>query len=496
MRLVSSAAQVRELDRRIIEELGLPGIALMELASRAVAEVVLAHAEAEARRGVLVVCGAGNNGGDGFGVARWLHGWGFPVRLLVTKEPARGDALVMRRLCQRLGIPEVDALEPAGLLIDAVFGTGLDRPVSGGLTALFRAMEAHPAPVLAVDLPSGLSADTGAVLGAAVPAAHTVTFGRLKPAFFTKAGARLSGRVHLADIGLEAAPGARDLALGEVPEPADLAPVVPRRAPTTHKTREGHLLVVAGSTWMAGAAVLACRGALAAGVGLVTLLAPRGAHSRLGALPPEAMLLDGGPGDLLDASNWEGDGPDLSRFHAVAAGPGLAGGIGLPAATARWLEGVWRGFPGAVVFDADALPWAVGPGPGPRLITPHPGEAARLLGCGAHEVEADRFGAVGRLARDRTALLKGRWTLVADPAGRISINPTGSPVLASGGTGDVLTGVSGALLARGLSARDAARLAVWVHGRAGERLEQRRLQGWTAGDVALEIPAALSELTA
>src|SRR5690606_939227 len=192
--------------------------------------------------------------------------------------------------------------------------------------------------------------------------------------------ARLAGRVVVADIGLGAAPGAAELAVAEVPDPADLAPLVPLRAPHTHKTRAGRLLVVAGSTWMAGAAALVCRGALAAGAGLVTLLAPRGAHPRLAALPPEAMLLDGGPGDVLGASALAG--LDAGRFDAVAAGPGLGGGVRLPSDTADALRRLWRGFEGAVVYDADALPCAEGEGRGPRLVTPHAGEAARMLGCG------------------------------------------------------------------------------------------------------------------
>lgn len=494
MRLVSTAAQVRELDRRLIEEAGLPGVALMELASRAVAACIVEHFPDAVRRGVLVVCGGGNNGGDGYGVARWLRGWGHPVRLLSLSPRSRGDAAVMRAICARLGIPEVAALEPAGLLVDAVLGTGLDRPVQGELAERLRAMAAHGAPVVSVDLPSGLSTDTGEVLGVAVPAALTVTLGRLKPAFFTDTGARLAGRVEVADIGLEVVPGARELTVAEVPEAADLAPLVPLRAPHTHKTREGRLLVVAGSTWMAGAAVLACRGALAAGTGLVTLLAPRGAHARLAALPPEIMLADGGPGDVLDAACAEVAGLDPGRFDALAVGPGLGGGQPLPEATGAWLRRLWQTFEGGLVYDADALPFAGEGGPGRRLVTPHAGEAARLLGCEVAQVEADRFAAVRRLATGRAALLKGPATLIAAPEGPISVNTTGSPVLATGGTGDVLTGVLGGLLARGLSARDAGRLGAWVHGRAARRLEARGPLGWTAGDVAAEISAAWAEL--
>lgn len=493
MKLVSSAAQVRELDRRVIQDLGVPGVALMELASRAVAEQIARHHETEARRGVLVVCGGGNNGGDGYGVARWLHGWGFPVEVLSLEEQSRGDAAVLRAVCARMGLLSTPrgglGDRRAGLLVDAVFGTGLDRKVTGHYAEILRMMRDHPAPVVAVDIPSGLSADTGQVLGVCVPAVRTVTFGRLKPGLLFGPGARHAGVVEVADIGLQAAPGAEELAVAEIPEPSDLAGLVPRRQTDTHKTREGKLLVIAGSTWMAGAAVLACQGALAAGVGLVTLLAPRGALPRLAALPPEVMLLDGGEGDVLS-----GEEPDLTRFDALAVGPGLGGGAPLPEETQRWLQGIWASVEKPAVFDADALVSTRGVSAGPRVITPHPGEAARMLHQEVEAVEADRLSAARDLARGRVALLKGPRTLVAAPGHRTSVNPTGNAILASGGTGDVLTGLVGGLLARGLTPRDAARVGAWVHGRAADLLAAERSHGWTSQDVARALPEAFRRL--
>jgi len=488
VRPVSTAAQVREMDRRVIEDLGVPGVALMEVAAREVAVAIRERHADEARRGVVVACGAGNNGGDGYAVARWLHGWGFPVSVWALTHDLRGDAATMREACRRVGVPFVDGLGAAGLIVDAVFGTGLSREVTGAWHDAIGAIVAHPAPVVAVDLPSGLHADTGAVLGIAVRATTTVTFGRLKPGLLAEPGADLAGHVVVADIGLEVAGGD---AVAGVPDVADLAPLWPRRAAGDHKTRAGHLLVVAGSVPMAGAAVLACRGALAAGVGLCTLVAARATLPRLAALPPEVMVLISGEERLEPLSGA------LSRFTALAAGPGLGGGGALDPALGRWLAHVWESTRLPVVFDADALPSALGGAPGARVITPHPGEAARRLGVSAADVQADRFGAAARLATDGvTALLKGRHTLVATEGQPIAVNPTNAAVLATGGSGDVLTGVIGALLARGVSARDAARLGAWVHGRAGERLAARRPEGWTADDIAGAVPDAVGDLLA
>jgi NAD(P)H-hydrate epimerase len=488
MKLVSTAAQVREMDRRVIEGLGLPGIALMETASRSVARAIARRHRAEAEQGVVVVCGGGNNGGDGYACARWLHGWGLPVQVYPLKEQLSGDAAINRDACKRLGVPFTDGLGKAGLLVDAVFGTGLDRPVGGRYRGVIEAMTGHPAPVVAVDLPSGIHADTGAVLGVAVPCVTTVTFGRLKLGLLGEPGADYAGAVEVADIGIE--DGSAE-AIAEIPEPEDLAPLWPRRAPSDHKTRSGHLLVVAGSEAMTGAAILACRGALAAGVGLLTVVGCRGMLSRLAGLPPEAMMVVSGDG----ARSEPVPAKVLERHTAVAAGPGLGAGGPLVGTMGDWLQHLWETSGLPLVYDADALPHTQGGSAAPRLITPHPGEAGRLLGASVHEVQADRFTAARQLASDgKVALLKGRNSLVAAERARISVNAANSPVLGTGGSGDVLTGVLGALLARGVSARDAARLGAWVHGRAAQLLEAQRSQGWTTADVAAAIPVAIEEL--
>ena len=479
---VGTGAQLRSRDAAVIGEVGVPGVALMELASHGLARAIVEHHGQAAREGVVVVCGPGNNGGDGYGAARWLHAWGVPVSLLSLVPTSHGDADIMRRAAKQAGVPEVGDAASAGVWVDALFGTGLTRPLQGRSAALVQAMNRDPAPVVAADIPSGIHADTGAVLGCAVVAATTVTFGVRKLGFHGEPGASHVGRIEVVDIGLGAAPGPW---AAEIPEAADLR--WPARDASDHKTRSGHLLVVAGSTAMAGAAVLCCRGALAAGAGLVTLATPRGALARLGGLPPEVMVVVSGEGHRL-TSVPEG------RWTAIVAGPGLGGGVGLTANAKEALATLWADAPAPVLFDADALPAALGVAAGPRLITPHPGEAGRILGRGTATVQADRFTAAEELAIGCVALLKGRNTLIAEAGRPLSINPTGGPVLATGGSGDVLAGVAGALLARGLTARDAARSAAWVHGRAGDRLAARRQQGWTASDVAHAIPDAVADL--
>ncbi|MBX2797978.1 MAG: NAD(P)H-hydrate dehydratase [Myxococcales bacterium] len=481
---VSSAAQVRELDRRMIEDVGLPGIALMEVASLGVARSILAQHRARAARGTVVACGAGNNGGDGWAVARWLAHWGLPVKVWPVAPPKTADARIMADVARKLGVGEVSGPGDASLLVDAVFGTGLSRPVEGRAAEALAQIRDHGAPVVALDVPSGLDADRGVVLGVCAPAVRTVTIGRLKPGLL--AAPELAGVVQLVDIGLEAVATAADHVAEQV-EAADLAPLWPRRGQTDHKHRSGHLLVVAGSAAMAGAAELVCRGALAAGAGLITLWADPRAADRLGRLPPEVMVRpEADPSGLVRAA--EG-------FQAVAAGPGLAGGQPLTAAWSQALTTLWRECEAPVVFDADALPCAgVGGDPERRVLTPHPGEAGRLLGTSSGQVQGDRLAAVRQLAERGTALLKGHATAIASGTGAVSLNPTGAPALGTAGSGDVLTGIVGALLARGCGAADAARLGAWAHGRAGEILTSRQAEGVRASQIAQVLPEAVGEL--
>ena len=487
MRRVCTAEQVRALDHAVIHGLGVPGAALMETASRGVALAIRRHHLDAARRGTVVVCGGGNNGGDGYAVARWLHGWGIDTAIWSLSPRSSGDAAPMRAAALALGIPEVEGVEGAGLVVDAIFGTGLTRDVSGEPAGAIRAITACGSPVVAVDLPSGLCSDTGAVRGVAVRADRTVTFGYLKLGLLGEPGADHAGVIDVVDIGLDAADPDALLgpALAEVPDFADdLAGLWPVRGGGDHKGRSGHLAVVAGSRAMAGAAILACRGALACGVGLLTLVTAAEAYPRLADLPPEVMVVVADDATLQRL-------PEIREPTAWVVGPGLGGGEPLTAQASATLEEIWRTRTAPAVFDADALACVGGAPGGPRVITPHPGEAGRLLGSSSGAVQADRFRAARALARPGVVgLLKGRNTLISTPDRPISVNPTGGPVLATGGSGDVLAGMIGALLARGLGTWDATRVGAWLHGAAGDWLAERA-GPHTATDIAAAVPAVL-----
>lgn len=489
MKWVTSSQGMQEIEQDAIERIGLPGICLMENAAKAVAMAIHRHHPASARCGVVVVCGAGNNGGDGYAVARWLQALGYPVSIWSLSTESNGDAAEMRAIATRCGIPTVTGLSGAALIVDAIFGIGLSREVTGRYAEVIGSINQHPSPVVAIDLPSGILANTGQPYGCAIRATRTVTFQHLKPCHVTAPGTDFCGTTEVVELGLS---GGVSSFCGEIPEHTDLCDLWPVREKGAHKNQCGNLLIIAGSLSMAGAGVLAAMGALASGAGLVTLAAPRGALVRLAQLPPEVMLIESGEGDRLTPL------PDAAfdRRTAVLAGPGLGGGYGdLPRKTAQWLRELWSSSSLPLVYDADALT-CIGPcTTGIRAITPHPGEAGRILGCSPADIQRDRFEAANRLAALRcTALLKGPHTLVAHPGHPVSVNTTGNQILATAGSGDVLAGMVAALLAQGIDSRDACRLAAHVHGSAADRLRGIRTNGWVAGDVCREVPAAVDAL--
>ncbi len=456
---VCTAARVRAQDAAVIDVLGVPGRVLMEVAGRGIAEAI--HARWPGRA-ACVVCGSGNNGGDGYVVARWLALWGHPVTVWPVLPPRSADCVANAALCAVLDIPTVRGPGDADVLVDALLGTGQDRPPAGPLARAVATMRDHASPVVAIDLPTGLHADTGQRLGEVAPAALTVTLGRWKPGLLQAPGRDLAGDVLLVDIGLDLAPDAG--ADAWIVEAADVAGWLPTDGASDAKWDRGHVAVRAGG----GAAVLAAHGAFRGRPGLVTVLAPREEWGRLHGLWPEVILA-------------EPDALDPRRHDALVLGPGL----GLAAADeVRRLCATWAG---PAVLDADALTIlaATDPAPaqaGPRVLTPHAAEAARLLGTSRRAVDSDRLGTLARLARWGTPLLKGPGTLVGAPEGP-RFNPTGSAALATAGTGDVLAGLVGAFLARGIAPADAASAAALVHGRAGEQLPP----GATASDLVTAL---------
>lgn len=490
---VSTAAQVRALDQRAIRDLGIPGPVLMENAGRLATQVLLARHPDAARRGVRVLCGRGNNGGDGWVMARHLALEGVPVRVASLEGRMSDDCALNRGICERMGVPIQDDWQPhddlggggTGLLVDALLGTGLASELRGTVAAWVERANASGLPILAVDLPTGLNADSGAALGAAVRATTTVTFGRLKAGLLLEPGPDYCGAVVLADIGLEAAghliahavpqPASDTGAQLLVPEPSDIAAWLPRRSGGAHKGSSGHLAVVAGSGEKAGAGVLTCNAAIRSGVGLVTLFVPRQVWGRLGALRPEVMVEDV-------------ESLEPGSFSALAVGPG----VGTEPAVVKRCRWLWSSAAVPAVFDADGLNALVGafePSSSPRLITPHPGEAARLLELGVADVQRDRLGCLQALSRVAPTLLKGRHTLVSGSPP--TVNPTGGPALATAGSGDVLTGLVGALLARGLPVPLAACAAAFIHGYAGELCGSQLI---VAGDLVAQLPRAFESV--
>ena len=479
MRPVLTPAEAAALDRSSAAR-GVPTLELMERAGRAVARAAAGLLGGTAGRRALVVCGKGNNGGDGLVAARYLARWGVrtAVLLVAREEDLRGPAAAnLARLAEvdvrvrpwSLGEGERE-LARAQVAIDAIFGTGFRGRPEGPAAEAIGALERSDVPVVAVDVPSGVDGESGSVAGPAVRAAVTVTFGAEKPGTVFPPGAERAGVVEVADIGFPPDLLRSDLL---VVEEHDVATLLPSRPLQAHKRSSGVVLVVAGSRRMTGAARLVAEGALRAGAGLVTVAGPEEvlAPARAALAAPTYLPLPATAEGTAAAAGLDALLADLERFDAVAVGPGLT----THPETVRLVEGLVRRSPVPLVADADALNAFAGRAgdlaarKAPLVATPHAGEAARLAGGSATDVEADRVGWARKLAAAARAvvLLKGPRTLVASPEGEVRVNPTGGPALATGGTGDVLAGAIAAYLARGLPPADAATAAAYVHGLAG-----------------------------
>ncbi len=503
MRQVLTPAEAGALDRAT-QGRGISAATLMENAGRAVADAAVRLAGGTYGRRVVAVCGKGNNGGDGLVAARYLDAWGLRVTAVTLargeqlREPAASN--LERLVHTGVRVRPVGVLgrelARADVVVDAVFGTGFRGVPEGETAAAISAMDDAGAPVVAVDIPSGVEGETGVVQGVAVRADLTVTFGAPKPGVVLLPGAELAGVVEVADIGFPTDLIRSDLA---VVEGSDVARWLPRRSIETHKRAAGYAVVIGGSRLMTGAAILMAHAAYRAGAGLVAAAVPDGILPVVQGAVREAVFA---PLPQTDAGTVAGGSERLERVlgeaGAVAIGPGMT----TDERTAAWIRGMLARSEVPVVLDADGLNAFAGRADelaerGAELVlTPHAGEFARLVGVPTGEVEADRVGHVRKLAARARAvvLLKGTRTLVGTPEGEVRINPTGGPFLASGGTGDVLTGMIAALLARGLPPADAASAAAFVHGVAGSLAARERGDGTTAGDVLERIPEAQREV--
>jgi NAD(P)H-hydrate epimerase len=485
---IASAAQCREIDRRSTEEFGVPSLQLMENAGAAVWKVA-----SEYSGPVFVLCGPGNNGGDGFVVARLAQEAGRDVTVFCTVDKAalKGDAAIMADLYEGpiLGsdpkaVPQAfEMMAEKGIIIDAILGIGANRKLDRDLAYLCAIAIASAAPVIAVDVPSGIHCDTGQELGGVIKADKTVTFEVLKPCFFQPNGREAAGEVIVANIGF--AHQALEIpALGVTMDDEWARQMMPERLPDAHKVSAGRLLVCAGSDPMPGAAVLCVEAAYRAGAGMVQLAAPESVCQVVLAKRPETLLvkLDGSGSDpekVIKASE---------RADAALFGPGLGDADAL-------LSDTWANWKLPTCLDADALN-AVSRGVSPPegvVMTPHTGELSRLIGESSEEIESHRFESASAAASqfDSTVLLKGPNSITAHPIGPLIINTTGNPGMATAGMGDVLAGVIGALLAQGLVPRKAAALGAYWHGLAGDICAEKiGPVGYTAFDVAMALPEA------
>lgn len=472
-----TAAQVRSIDRHAIDVLGIPGFELMQRAAAAAFASLRRHWP-HARR-LLLLAGSGNNGGDAFLLGALALREGFAIEAIAAAPASGGDAERARAAFVAAGgrviAADIDApLPDADVCVDGLFGTGLSRPVEGISAALIRRLADAARPVLALDIPSGLDANTGTWLGVAVRADVTISFVAWKRGLFTADAADLCGALELATLDLPDAAYAQTEADAELLDGSIDALLAPRRH-NVNKGSFGHVLVVGGDHGMGGAVRLSGEAALRCGAGLVSI-ATRAEHvTALNAARPELMAHSVAGADALAAP--------LSRATVVAIGPGLGqaawGGALFDAAVAAGR---------ALVVDADALnrlakiPCTL---PAGSVLTPHPGEAARLLGCTVAEIQSDRFAAARELAKRHAAVvvLKGAGSLIADARGRVSVCRWGNPGMASAGLGDVLTGVVAALLAQGLDAWSAARLGVALHARAGDLAAAEGQRGLIASDL-------------
>ena len=472
------AAQVRELDRAAIEVHGIPGAELMQRAGRAAYRLLREHWPNA--RDITVVCGVGNNGGDGYVLARHARMDGLSIRVLQLGDQDRlqGDARAMSIAYAEAG-GHVDPFEGlpqrTDVIVDAILGTGLEREVAGTWAKAICAINAHPAPVFAIDVPSGLHSDLGQILGVAVRAQATISFIGLKQGMFTGAGADCCGEIRFDALHIPAVVYSREVLSARRLDRARRCGLLGRRPRSSNKGSFGHVLVVGGAPGYSGAARLAGEGALRTGAGLVTVATHPDHAAYLNIARPELMCPGvSGPSDLE---------PLLERATVIAVGPGLGQGAWGQGLLGRILKSELP-----LVVDADALN-LLAESPHTRddwVLTPHPGEAARLLGIETKAVQADRFASVRRLQErfGGVAVLKGAGTLISGPSHKPpGVCDVGNPGMATAGTGDVLTGMIAALIAQGLGPEDAACSGVCLHAAAGDAAAESGERGLLASDL-------------
>ena len=513
-----STKEMRELDRATIADFGVPGETLMERAGRGVADVVddLSRVSGFKGSSVRLFAGKGNNGGDVFCCARLLAEMDHRVDVWLAGDRGKvtGDALRHLELMRAAGINVQEVSTPAdwedmlanavggeGMIVDGILGTGIKGPARGVAAGAIQYINAlsQSGPVVSVDIPSGLNSDTGEAAGDTVRADVTVTLAFPKRGLLESCALEYIGNVEVIDIGIPETlsdPLQSDL---DLVTPDDLRPLLPKRSRTSHKGTYGHLLIVSGAQGYAGALVLASGAAARSGAGLVSALAPASIASTVVTAVPEVMVHPAAETVVgsLAASCLDDWNRKLEDHEGILLGPGMT----THEDTAAIVRDVLARWEGPLVLDADALnvldAQTIRQSRSRLVITPHPGELARLLGCSAADIQADRFGAAREAvnALGCVVVLKGAGTIVATEDHALCVNLTGNPGMARGGMGDVLAGLLAGLMVQGVSPRDAARLAVFLHGRAADRVAWSTSQaGMKAGDVADALAGAFGEL--
>jgi len=512
---LATPQQMSAIDMYTINNIGIPGILLMENAASAVAEEAVAMLQGCKNKRVLVLAGRGNNGGDAFAVARRLHLKGINVHVYVTgsKEGISGDALTNLNILGNIGInvneiksdADIDELRAvmadSDLIIDGIFGTGLSREISGMPGTVIDEVNQSCKPVLSIDIPSGIDGATGRIMGTSIKADTTVTFCLPKIGLFTHPGCDYAGRVIIADIGIPGCAVDRQGINLHLIDAGMAARLIPVRKADSNKGDYGKVLLITGSPGMTGSGCLASEAALRTGAGLVYTGVPKSLLHIYGSRLKEPVIIpleDGGNGSLsADCTEWILD--NMGRMDVIAAGPGLGTSKGIKEIVNKIIcESTVK-----LVLDADALN-ALSDNTGilknsrtDIVITPHPGEMSRLSGISTDEIQKDRLGTARRFAAEYGVIvvLKGSRTVVALPDGKAFINPVGNSGMATAGAGDVLTGIIAGLIAQGASASDAAVAGVYLHGLAGDiAASETGMYSMIAGDLINYLPQAFKDI--
>lgn len=512
---VATSQEMRDIDKYAIEKLGIPGVVLMENAGLKVFAYVKKMLGKVENKTIKIFCGKGNNGGDGYVAARHLlnHGANVEVYLLGEKKSVSGDAEINLNILLNMGIgvkeilTENDVIEinndikQCDLIIDAIFGTGIRGEIQGPARSLINNINHSGKPVLSIDIPSGIQGDTGKICGVCVKASATVSFALPKLGLLLYPGAEFVGKLIIADIGIPQKAVDSVVITSEVITEKNVKPLFPKRSPDTHKGNYGRVLILAGSAGFTGAAALTAMGALRSGAGLVTLGIPESLNPIMEVKLTEAMTmpLPETPVHTLSLNALPVIIERINEFDAIAVGPGLSNNKEIYTI----VKGVIKNCKKPIVIDADGLNVLAGAAEvlknakSPIIITPHPGEMARLMNTTTSEIQGNRIEIAKKAASELKSIviLKGARSLIAHPDGRLAVNLTGNPGMATGGSGDVLTGILAGLLAQGLSPYDAAVAGVYLHGLAGDFAAKKHSQrGLVAGDILSELPGVLKVL--